>query len=222
MNIIEVTKQSALETLRWIRLLGGDTENKPHLSPYELTIAHQILKEISTRLGFLTDIGLGYLTLDRPSATLSGGEAQRIKLAKELGSARKTKTLYILDEPTVGLSFYDAVKLIELLEKYLISLAMDDSVSVLIISGEGKAFCAGGDLRWALDFPGGPAAAFHQLAARYHQAIIGNCPNEEASYCGRKWDSGVGWFFYGAGLRLSSDGSIRRTTARLYFKRAMY
>jgi len=62
--------------------------------------------------------------------------------------------------------------MIGLLEKCLISLAMDDSVSALVISGEGKAFCAGGDLKWALDFPGGPAVAFHELAARYHQAIL--------------------------------------------------
>jgi 2-(1,2-epoxy-1,2-dihydrophenyl)acetyl-CoA isomerase len=62
--------------------------------------------------------------------------------------------------------------MIELFAKYLINLAMDDSVSVLVISGEGKAFCSGGDLKWALSFPNGPAVAFHELAARYHQAIL--------------------------------------------------
>jgi len=62
--------------------------------------------------------------------------------------------------------------MIELLQERLISLAMDDSVSALIVSGEGKAFSAGGDLRWALNFSGGPAAAFHELAARYHQAML--------------------------------------------------
>src|SRR3989304_4547207 len=62
--------------------------------------------------------------------------------------------------------------MIELFAKNLINLAMDDSVSVLVISGEGKAFCSGGDLKWALNFPKGPAVAFHELAARYHQAIL--------------------------------------------------
>ncbi|MBY9004662.1 MAG: excinuclease ABC subunit UvrA [Candidatus Lokiarchaeota archaeon] len=83
---------------------------------------------ISNILKILEDIGMGYITLGQPAPTLSGGEAQRVKLAKELGRARKTRSLYILDEPTVGLSFYDAVKLMELLEHLL-----QDGNSVLII-----------------------------------------------------------------------------------------
>jgi 2-(1,2-epoxy-1,2-dihydrophenyl)acetyl-CoA isomerase len=62
--------------------------------------------------------------------------------------------------------------MIESLENCLIHLAADDSVSALVISGKGKTFCAGGDLKWAFNFPGGAAAAFHELAARYHQAIM--------------------------------------------------
>ena len=88
-----------------------------------------------------------------------------IRLKKEDGIVE-----VLLSRPE-GFNAFD-LDMIELFEKCLISLAMDDSVSVLIISGEGKAFCAGGDLRWALSFPGGLAAAFHELAARYHQAIM--------------------------------------------------
>ncbi|MGB8707169.1 MAG: excinuclease ABC subunit UvrA [Dehalococcoidia bacterium] len=100
LNIIDVTELSASEALRWMRLLNDQVE--PRLTPHELKIAQQILKEISTRLGFLIDIGLGYLTLGRPSATLSGGEAQRIRLATQIGSGLMG-VLYICDEPTIGL-----------------------------------------------------------------------------------------------------------------------
>ncbi len=83
---------------------------------------------ISNILQILEDIGMGYITLGQPTPTLSGGEAQRVKLAKELGKARKTKSLYVLDEPTVGLSFYDAVKLMDLLDQLV-----REGNSVLII-----------------------------------------------------------------------------------------
>ena len=64
------------------------------------------------------------------------------------------------------------LEMVELFAKYLIRLAVDPSVSALVISGEGKAFCAGGDLKWVHSFAVGPAAGFHELAARYHQAIL--------------------------------------------------
>jgi len=88
-----------------------------------------------------------------------------IKLQKDEGIAR----IY-LNRPQAFNAF--DLEMIELLANTLISLSMDNSVSGVIISGEGKAFCAGGDLRWANNFPGGAAAAFHELAARYHQAIL--------------------------------------------------
>ena len=86
------------------------------LSDKEATIADKVLKEIRRRLGFLRDVGLDYLTLDRLSSTLSGGEAQRINLATSLGSAL-VGTLYVLDEPSIGLHIRDNARLINILRQ---------------------------------------------------------------------------------------------------------
>ena len=86
------------------------------LSEKEQTIADKVLKEIQRRLSFLSDVGLDYLTLDRLSSTLSGGEAQRINLATSLGSAL-VGTLYVLDEPSIGLHSRDNLRLIAILRQ---------------------------------------------------------------------------------------------------------
>jgi excinuclease ABC subunit A len=109
-NIMDVTVLPVTEALNWVDQLGDK------ISSRELTIARQIIKEIHTRLGFLRDIGLSYLTLDRPSATLSGGEAQRIRLATQIGSGL-SGVLYICDEPTVGLHPADSSRLIATLKR---------------------------------------------------------------------------------------------------------
>ncbi|MEC4676212.1 MAG: excinuclease ABC subunit UvrA [Nitrospirota bacterium] len=88
------------------------TLKKLELSEREMLVASRILKEINDRLSFIEKVGLGYLTLDRPSLTLSGGEAQRIRLATQMGSSL-TGVLYVLDEPSIGLHPRDCVKLLE-------------------------------------------------------------------------------------------------------------
>ncbi len=93
-----------------------DFVNDLSLSATEEKIAHEILKEIRARLSFLTSVGLDYLTLARKASTLSGGEAQRIRLATQIGSAL-VGVLYILDEPSIGLHQRDNGKLIETLKK---------------------------------------------------------------------------------------------------------
>jgi excinuclease ABC subunit A len=107
MNIMELSRHSVLAALGRIDRL--------QLSERENLIARQVLKEIRERLGFLHDVGLDYLTLDRGAATLSGGEAQRIRLATQIGS-RLMGVLYILDEPSIGLHQRDNHKLIRTLE----------------------------------------------------------------------------------------------------------
>ncbi len=94
---------------------AADFFNNLKLSEYDLKVGGMILNEIRKRLKFLNEVGLGYLTLDRLSNTLSGGEAQRINLATSLGSALRS-TLYVLDEPTIGLHPRDNGKLINILK----------------------------------------------------------------------------------------------------------
>lgn len=112
-NIIEVTRPSVVEAQSWFaRLAGPETP----LSERQQTIAHQVLKEISSRLDFMVEVGLDYLTLDRGTATLSGGEAQRIRLATQIGSGLMG-VLYVCDEPTIGLHPVDDARLIRTLER---------------------------------------------------------------------------------------------------------
>ena len=110
LHISEVTKKSINEAQKWF----ADLENK--LEKRELKIAEHILKEINERLNFLLNVGLDYLTLSRESATLSGGEAQRIRLASQIGSGL-TGVLYVLDEPSIGLHQKDNIKLINALKR---------------------------------------------------------------------------------------------------------
>jgi excinuclease ABC subunit A len=107
-NIHEFTRFSITRALQFLNDLG--------LTETEKLIGHRIVKEIRERLTFLDDVGVGYLNLDRASATLSGGEAQRLRLATQIGS-QLVGVLYILDEPSIGLHQRDNDKLIGTLER---------------------------------------------------------------------------------------------------------
>ena len=108
MNIADFTELSVGDALKFMETL--------RLSPKDALIAEQILKEIKTRLGFLQSVGLEYLTLSRAAGTLSGGEAQRIRLATQIGSSLMG-VLYILDEPSIGLHQRDNAKLLATLRR---------------------------------------------------------------------------------------------------------
>ncbi len=107
-NIHELSKMSIEKAQRFFRRLRLDKERT--------LIAAQILKEIKARLGFMVDVGLGYLTLDRRSGTLAGGEAQRIRLATQVGSGL-VGVCYVLDEPTIGLHKRDNDRLLGILKR---------------------------------------------------------------------------------------------------------
>ncbi|MFI5199570.1 MAG: excinuclease ABC subunit UvrA, partial [Candidatus Limnocylindrales bacterium] len=143
-NIWDVSTLSVSDALAWSEELSG------HLSDRERTIARQLLKEIAARLGFLVDVGLDYLTIDRTSSTLSGGEAQRIRLATQIG-AGLMGVLYILDEPSIGLHQRDNAKLIATLTRL-----RDLGNTVLVVEHDEETIRTAD---WVLDI--GPGAGEH-------------------------------------------------------------
>ena len=120
-NISELSKMDISELSEWFH----DLESR--LNEKQKIIASDILKEIRNRLGFMLDVGLTYLSLDRPSRSLSGGESQRIRLATQIGS-KLVNVLYILDEPSIGLHQKDNRKLIESLKKL-----RDNGNSIIVV-----------------------------------------------------------------------------------------
>lgn len=120
-NIADLCRLDITDLYEWSK----DIESR--LSPTQAVIAHEIMKEIRSRLKFLIDVGLDYLQLNRASATLSGGESQRIRLATQLGS-QLVNVLYILDEPSIGLHQRDNRRLIDSLKQL-----RDASNSILVV-----------------------------------------------------------------------------------------
>ena len=126
-HIGQVTRLSVTDTLDWAKKIG------PTLSKEKLKIATPILKEITERLSFLVNVGLGYLTLARTSGTLSGGESQRIRLASQVG-AGLSGVLYVLDEPSIGLHQRDNQKLLATLKNL-----RDQGNTVIVVEHDEEA-----------------------------------------------------------------------------------
>ncbi len=146
-NILKVTDWPVNEALEWALNLGGEGSL---LSERQRIISERILKEIQGRLGFLVNVGLDYLTLRRSAGSLSGGEAQRIRLATQIGS-RLMGVLYVLDEPSIGLHPRDNGRLLETLKGL-----RDLGNSVLVVEHDDETIRSAD---WIIDL--GPAAGEH-------------------------------------------------------------
>ena len=159
-SLPEVSDMSILEARAFFSELDLQGSNQ--------VIAAQIMKEIDSRLGFLGDVGLGYLTLSRGAATLSGGEAQRIRLATQIGSALMG-VMYVLDEPSIGLHQRDNAKLIATLRR------MRDLGNTVIVVEHDEETMNAAD--WIVDV--GPGAGVHggYIVAEGTAEMIKACPD---------------------------------------------
>ena len=159
-SLPEISNMSVLDARRFFSAL--------ELEGSSAIVAKQILKEIDARLGFLGDVGLGYLTLSRGAGTLSGGEAQRIRLATQIGSALMG-VMYILDEPSIGLHQRDNAKLIATLQRM-----RDLGNTVLVVEHDEETMLAAD---WIVDV--GPGAGLHggRIVAEGTADQIMACPD---------------------------------------------
>jgi excinuclease ABC subunit A len=153
-NIVQVTKLGIGDASGWVRGLtpheGAERNGSEPLRGRDALIAAPIVKEIRERLGFLVDVGLDYLTLERSANTLAGGEAQRIRLATQIGSSLMG-CIYILDEPSIGLHQRDNTRLIRTLERL-----RDTGNTVLVVEHDEDTMRAAD---WLVDM--GPGAGEH-------------------------------------------------------------
>ena len=151
-SIMQVTAMNITRAMAWVQALEGKTggKTKAVLTERDRTIARQIIKEIEGRLQFLLDIGLDYLSLDRRSGTLSGGESQRIRLATQIGSGLMG-VLYVCDEPSVGLHAADDARLINTL------IRLRNLGNTVIVVEHDEAVMRASD--WIIDL--GPGAGEH-------------------------------------------------------------
>lgn len=165
---IKLAKKSIAEVTSLSVRAAADFFHSLKFSDRELVIAHRILKEIRERLGFLVNVGLDYLTLDRAAATLSGGEGQRIRLATQIGSGL-VGVLYILDEPSIGLHQRDNRRLLQTLLRL-----RDLGNTVVVVEHDAETMIAADHI---LDMgPGAGSQGGHVIAQGTPQQVMGD-PN---------------------------------------------
>ena len=171
-NISEVASYDIIHLQKWIEGLSERIEERKR------HIANEILREIKTRIGFLLDVGLDYLSLNRQARTLSGGESQRIRLATQIGS-QLTSVLYILDEPSIGLHQRDNLRLIRSLQNL-----RDIGNSVIVVEHDKETILAAD---YVVDI--GPGAGRHggEIVAKGSPKEMLNCNTITCDYLtGRK------------------------------------
>ncbi len=173
-SIYDITAISVSDSLAWVRAAAGRNGAEPVFSARQLAIGGQVLKEIEARLGFMVNVGLNYLTLNRTAVTLSGGESQRIRLATQIGS-QLMGVLYILDEPSIGLHQRDNVRLINTLQGM-----RDLGNTVLVVEHDEETIRAAD---WVVDM--GPGAGEHGgevVVSATQEAFVGHPHSLTAQY----------------------------------------